>query len=168
MSANIRNNLSLGTTTNPNSRRMVIEGTELIKALEIRNSSICFTTGGGMIFNNDSDAVIPRDNTNNLNQFGNITGITAIFSLAGGKFTFPNSITVKIDGNALSELALLSNTSAGLTNNDYLRINSSGKVIGVQSIPYSDITGTPTSLFKISGSDVLLPLYQLYNTLIIY
>lgn len=168
LSANITNNLLLGTTTNPNARRMVIEGTELIKALEIRNSSIFFTSGGGMIFNNDSNAVISRDSTNNLNQFGNIAGITEIFSLTGGKFTFPNSITIKIDGNALSELTLLRNTSAGLTNNDYLRIDSSGNVIGVQTIPYSDITGTPTiptTLFGISGSNIS-PLNTTDNLLI--
>ena len=150
-SANITNTILLGTTSNPNSRKMVIDGD-----LEIKNNSIFFTSGGGMIFNDDSNSVISRNATNNINQFGNIADLTEILSLTGGKFTFPNSLTIKIDGNATSEISLLRNNGS-LTNDDYLKINSTGKVVGVQNIPYSDITGTPsipTILFSKSGNNI--------------
>ena len=151
LSANVTNTILLGTTSNPNSRKMVIEG-----HLEIKNSSIFFTGGGGMIFNEDDNSVVSRDATNNINQLGNILDLTEIFSSAGAKFTFPNSLTMKIDGDATSELSLLRNNGI-LTNDDYLKINSTGKVVGVQSIPYSDITGAPsipTTLFSKSGSNI--------------
>jgi hypothetical protein len=151
LSANVTNTILLGTTLNPNLRKMVIGG-----HLEIKNSSIFFTGGGGMIFNDDDNSVVSRDATNNINQFGNLIDLTEIFSSSGAKFTFPNSLTIKIDGDATSEISLLRNNGS-LTNDDYLRINSTGKVVGVQSIPYSDITGAPsipTSLFSKSGSNI--------------
>ena len=151
LSANITNTILLGTTSNPNSRKMVIDGD-----LEIKNNSIFFTSGGGMIFNDDNNSVISRDAPNNINQFGNMLDLTEILSLTGAKFTFPNSLTIKIDGNATSEISLLRNNGS-LTNDDYLKINSTGKVVGVQNIPYSDITGTPsipTILFSKSGNNI--------------
>ena len=151
LSANITNTILLGTTSNPNSRKMVIDGD-----LEIKNNSIFFTSGGGMIFNDDNNSVISRDAPNNINQFGNILDLTEILSLTGAKFTFPNSLTIKIDGNATSEISLLRNNGS-LTNDDYLKINSTGKVVGVQNIPYSDITGAPsipTILFSKSGNNI--------------
>mgnify|MGYP003640182508 CR=1 FL=1 len=151
LSANITNTILLGTTSNPNSRKMVIDGD-----LEIKDNSIFFTGGGGLIFNDDNNSVISRDAPNNINKFGNMLDLTEILSLTGAKFTFPNSLIIKIDGNATSEISLLRNNGS-LTNEDYLKINSSGKVIGVQNIPYSDITGAPsipTTLFSKSGNNI--------------
>ena len=151
LSANITNTILLGTTSNPNNRKMVIDGD-----LEIKDNSIFFTGGGGLIFNDDNNSVISRDAPNNINKFGNMLDLTEILSLTGAKFIFPNSLIIKIDGNATSEISLLRNNGS-LTNDDYLKINSTGKVVGVQNIPYSDITGAPsipTTLFSKSGNNI--------------
>ena len=139
-------NLLIGTGTNTNARKVVIKGTAAqpdgtgaIGALEIVDSSIFFTTGGGMIVNSANIAVISKDG--NGNQIGTLAersefegGATSIFRLKGT----PN-LEMKIDGNATSEITLLRN-NGNLFNGDYLKINSAGKVIG------QNIVDTKTAL----------------------
>ena len=79
---NTTDNLLIGTTLNPNLRKVVIEGLTIedpyfhYGALEIKNSSIFFTTGGGMIVNDAGQAVISR--TSGENIFGENSSINTI------------------------------------------------------------------------------------------
>jgi hypothetical protein len=130
---NTTDNLLIGTTLNPNSRKVVVEG-----GLEIKNSSIFFTVGGGMIFNDGGQAVIQRNGGLNKNIFGVLGDITEIL---GSKMTFSSdslnyisydsSIGGKVGINLIGNYALKLGLSGTPTGTNEAAITLEGQNVNV-------------------------------------